>query len=63
MFRFTIRELLLLTLVVGLALGWWVHGRSLHQELRNQQDELYVLRGYAMSMRFAFDPERPSPPP
>ena len=24
MFRFTIRELVLLTLVVGLALGWWL---------------------------------------
>jgi len=29
MFRFTIRELLILTLTVGLAVGWWIDRRSL----------------------------------
>jgi|GEM_PF-6069907 len=29
MFRFTIRELLVLTVTVGLAVGWWMEHRSL----------------------------------
>jgi len=29
MFRFTIRDVLLLTLIVGLAVGWWVDHRRL----------------------------------
>ena len=34
MFKFTIRELLLLTLVVALAVGWWVDRRYLVSQLR-----------------------------
>jgi len=30
MFRFTIRDLLWLTIVVGLAVGWWVDRRDLN---------------------------------
>jgi hypothetical protein len=43
MFKFTIRELLLLTLVVGLAVGWWLHYRknqSLASENRMLRNEL-----------------------
>ena len=29
MFRFTIRELMLVTLVVALGLGWWLHYRAI----------------------------------
>ena len=39
MFRFTIRELVLLTLVVGLALGWWLDRRGLVAFGESQQQE------------------------
>ena len=39
MFRFTIRELVLLTLVVGLALGWWID----RARLRNRAETATVL--------------------
>ena len=35
MFRFTIRELVLLTLVVALAVGWWLD----HSRLASNLDE------------------------
>jgi hypothetical protein len=38
MFRFSIREKLLVTLVVGLALGWWLHARRLQSDLLYQAD-------------------------
>ena len=34
MFRFTIRELVLLTVAVALAVGWWLDHRSLAKEVR-----------------------------
>src|SRR5262245_27952455 len=34
MFRFTIRELLLVTLIAALGVGWWVDRRSLVSQLR-----------------------------
>lgn len=40
MFKFSIRDILWLTLVVGLALGWWVEHR---QHARDAVD-LHVLR-------------------
>jgi hypothetical protein len=33
MFRFSIREILLVTLVAGLALGWWVDHRAVTRRL------------------------------
>lgn len=33
MFKFTIRDVLWLTLVVGLAIGWWLNRLQLRQEL------------------------------
>ena len=58
MLRFTIRDLFWLTLVAGLALGWWVaHGRWAEQaiaadfkavfqeqRLRDAQDHILVLQ-------------------
>jgi len=32
MFRFTIRELVLVTLVVAMGVGWWIHERQLRTE-------------------------------
>ena len=60
MFRFTIRELVLLTLVVALGVGWWISDRLLHQELTNQQKEPFLLRGKVMEKRFSFDPQTPT---
>jgi hypothetical protein len=42
-FRFTIREIVLLTLVVGLALGWWIDHRRLSgpHSMVMPGDELY----------------------
>ena len=33
MFRFSIRDLLLVTLVVGLCAGWWVHYSNMRNKL------------------------------
>src|SRR5262245_7870311 len=51
MFRFTIRDVLWLTVVVALALGWWLERRSLRMRLRavqlreqKAQQELLVLK-------------------
>lgn len=38
--RFTIRDLLWLTLVVGLALGWWAERRNTHRRIE-------VIRAWA----------------
>ena len=42
MFKFSIREVLLLTLVVALAFGWWVH----HLAMRDQHIRLEVENEY-----------------
>jgi hypothetical protein len=38
MFRFTIRELVLLTIIVALTVGWWAHAKR----LQGQADEMTV---------------------
>jgi hypothetical protein len=40
MFRFTIRELVLLTVIVAMGLGWWVHVRRLQGEAKLVQSDL-----------------------
>ena len=40
MFRFTIRELVLLTLVVGLAVGWWLDRSALRSDLLRLSHEV-----------------------
>jgi hypothetical protein len=37
MFKFTIRELLLLTLVVAMGVGWWLDHRFLSEEAQSQK--------------------------
>ena len=44
MFRFTIRELLLLTLIAALALGWWMD----HRRMKRQG---YIHRSHAAYFR------------
>ena len=48
MFRFTIRELLLLTVIAAVGIGWWQeHSRlaSLANELKSRNEQLAALRG------------------
>jgi hypothetical protein len=47
MFRFTIRELLLFTLVVALAVGWWID----RSRLRSMQQERDSWRRRAEAVR------------
>ena len=46
MFRFTLRELLLLTVIVGMGLGWWAHVRRLQGEARRLQSDLLYQADY-----------------
>jgi hypothetical protein len=40
MFRFTIRELVLLTLVVAMGVGWWIEHRAMQSRHAANPDEL-----------------------
>ena len=40
MFRFTIRELVLLVALVAMGLGWWVHARQLKSDVTHLQSDL-----------------------
>ena len=58
MFKFTIRELLLLTVIVGLALGWWLRERHFHAELQRRWQTLAryhtsAIRWRTMALAFA----------
>jgi hypothetical protein len=47
MFRFTIRELLLLTVIAALSVVWWLEHSTLSRlsdELKSRNDQLAVLR-------------------
>jgi hypothetical protein len=47
MFRFTIRELLILTLSAGLAVGWWLDRQSLNVWHVNRLEEFVAELGEA----------------
>jgi hypothetical protein len=48
MFRFTIRELVLLTLVVAMGVGWWVDRSRLTELNRMLKDQQTALRMAAL---------------
>lgn len=41
--RFSIRDLLWLMVVVGLALGWWMDRTRMREEVRREVDRVYLL--------------------
>jgi hypothetical protein len=45
MFRFTIRELVLLTLVVAIGVGWWLDRHSSRQAQAKLQEQVDSLTG------------------
>ena len=52
MFRFTIRDLLLLTVIVALAVGWWMDRAAWSRRLSAAQSELREAAvGYEESKR------------
>jgi len=44
MLRFTIRDVLWLTVVVALAVGWWVDRRSLSEQMVRLKSDLHMSR-------------------
>ena len=51
MFRFSIRELILLTTIAGLAMGWIVSYRQMSAEVKRAQEERGVCYGSAEKWR------------
>ena len=47
MFRFTIRDLVLLTLVVGLAVGWFLSAQRWNRECRQLKERNVALKNEA----------------
>jgi hypothetical protein len=39
MFRFTIRDVLWLTVVLALAMAWWVHGQQMHRAYMRSEEQ------------------------
>jgi hypothetical protein len=55
--QFSLRELLLLVLVIGLALGWWVHGRQLQRSLINQRRLVESFATVLRSLECKIEPD------
>lgn len=51
MFKFTIRDLLWLTVVVAVALAWWVHQRQQFRERERWHREALTARSDAISWK------------
>jgi len=51
MFRFTIRELVLVTLVVAMGAGWWAHWRQLDSSIQVQSNKLKVWQSRANQLK------------
>ena len=51
MFRFTIRELVLLTLVVATGVGWWMDRQRVSDSFRLQGQKLAVWQGRANQLK------------
>ena len=52
MFRFTIRELVLVTLVVAMGIGWWANRRSIVTVANDRfEQEMHLLMKYGKLKR------------
>jgi hypothetical protein len=51
MFRFSIRELLTLTLVAALAVGWWLDHRAIAKQGATLRSELYLASDHATGLK------------
>jgi hypothetical protein len=58
MFRFTIRDVLWLTVVVALALGWWAERRMLFSELHRNDRNWYDLSRAIWESGYEIDPNQ-----
>jgi hypothetical protein len=59
--KFSIRDLMLVTVIVALAVGWYVHHRAMHEEYRRMDAENEILRAELLELRFPkMEPEEPS---
>jgi hypothetical protein len=61
MFRFTIRELLLVTVIAALAVGWWSDHRSLARNVFSYRFQLGMLQAWERKRRWeaTFTPHKP----
>jgi hypothetical protein len=50
--KFSIRDLLLVTVIVALAAGWWVHRRAMNDEFRRMDSENEALRDELLELQF-----------
>jgi hypothetical protein len=53
--RFTIRELVLVTVIVAMAFGWWIDRRRLAHRLQLELSQTYELYSHSISHPVAFD--------
>jgi hypothetical protein len=44
MFRFTIREMVLLTIIVAIGVGWWLDRRALTAQMARLKSNLFLDR-------------------
>ena len=58
MLRFSIRDVLWLTVVVGLAVGWWIDHRVLFTELNRNDRNWYDLSRSIWESGFEVDPNQ-----
>jgi hypothetical protein len=50
--KFSIRDLILVTVIVAMGLGWYVHRRAMNAEYRRMDAENEILRAELLELRF-----------
>jgi hypothetical protein len=61
MFRFSIREILLLTVVVALGFGWWLHSSRQAQEISTLREKLDLIEAFESTVTMIKSTVEPSP--
>ena len=58
--KFSIRDLILVTVIVAMGLGWYVHRRAMNAEYRRMDAENEILRSELLELRFPkMEPDGP----